>query len=282
MRVYDTKNIKFKDGLAEKRHRVFVLKTLFFIGLSVAIIGFILYLLFFSGFLEIRDVSISGLDKVSKEKFDSGLNERLNSKWLGLLERQRNVIFFDSDAFKAEVLAAFPEIKEISVNKEPPHALNIDATERTTAGIWCFTLSEVEGFASGCKYFDKDGVLWGEAAKSSGFLILVIEDMRQDTQEMVRQGSPQVDRELWADIMLISGQLKEMGIFINKFTLPDNFIGDFNVLTSGGYELLFNIDSDISKQLEVLEIFLAEKKDDPDFKPQYIDLRINGRIYYKK
>jgi len=72
-----------------------------------------------------------------------------------------------------------------------------------------------------------------------------------------------------------------MNIFINKFTIPDKFISDFSAFTSNGYELLFSTDSDVNKQLEVLEIFLAEKKDDPDFKPQYIDLRINGRVYYK-
>lgn len=269
MKVYDAKNIKYRDGLAEKRHRVFILKTLFFIGLAIAMIGLVLYIFFFSVLLEIKDISVSGLNKVSSDKFNNGLNERLNYKWLGLLEHQKNVFFFDSDAFKTEALAVFQEIKDISINKKPPHTLNIAVTERETAGIWCFV--------DGCKYFDKEGVTWGEAAKSSGFLILVVDDLRSNMQEM--------DRELLAGIMLISERLKELNILVSKFTVPDNFIGDFKVLTSDGYELLFNMDSDIKEQLDVLEIFLAEKQNESPpaggFKPQYIDLRINGRVYYK-
>lgn len=267
MQVYDAKNIKYKDGLAEKRRKVFVVKALFFIGLVLAAAGLILYLLFFSGFLDIREISVSGLDKVGSDEFNYGLNKRLNSKWLGLIEYQKNVMFFNSDAFKAEILASFPEIKDMSMNKELPHALNIDVTERETAGIWCLT---------SCKYFDREGHTWGEAAKSSGFLILVVDDLRQNVQE--------IDPGLLAGIMLISERLKEINIFINKFTIPDKFIGDFNALTSNGYELLFSTDSDIKRQLEVLEIFLTDKRDDPPvggFHPQYIDLRINGRIYYK-
>lgn len=275
MRVYDAKNIKFKDGLTEKRRKVYIFKTLFFVGLIIAIVGFILYLLFFSGLLEINRVNVSGLNKISGDEFDKGLNERLDSKWLGLLKRQRNLIFFDADFFRAEILTAFPEIKEISVNKEPLHTLNIDVMERTTIGIWCLT-SGSTWLTTSCKYFDEGGTLWGEAAKSSGFLVLVVEDMRQDIKEMV-----QVDSGILADVMLILGRLKEMNIFINKFIIPDKFFGDFNVLTSGGYDLLFNTDSDIKEQLEVLEIFLKEKKGDSDFKPQYIDLRLKGRIYYK-
>jgi len=265
MRVYDGKNIKFRDGLAGKRRRVWILKTLFFVGLFIAVVGFILYLLFFSGFLDIKEISVNGLDKVNSDRFHNELNKRLNSKWLGLLERQRNVAFFDSDAFKAEALAAFPEIKEVSVSKEPPHSLNITITERETAGVWCFV--EV------CRYFDREGHTWGEAAKSSGFLILVVDDLRQNVET--------IDIDLLAGIMLISERLKDMNIFINKFTIPDKFIGDLSAFTSNDYELIFSTDSDINSQLEILDIFLKEKEDSSNFKPGYIDLRISGRIYFK-
>lgn len=265
MKVYDSKNIKFRDGLVEKRRKRFILKTLFFIGLAIAIVGFILYLLFFSGLLEIKEVSVSGLDKVGNDEFNGGLNRRLNSKWLGLVEYQRSVLFFDSDAFKAEILASFPEVKDISVNKELPHTLNMIIAERETAGIWCFI--------DDCKYFDKEGITWGDPAGSSGFLILNINDLRQEAQT--------IDKYLLNNFMFIVQQLKEADILISKFTIPSNFFGDFNAFTSAGYELLFSTDSDIKRQIEVLEIFLAEKRDDSNFKPQYIDLRLNGRIYYK-
>ena len=265
MRVYDAKNLKFQDKLAEKRRKVWILKILFFVGLSVVIVGFILYLLFFSGLLEIKEVSVNGLDKVDNDKFNDGFNKRLNSKWLGLLEHQKNMFFFDSGAFKAEAFAVFPEIKGIFISKKPPHALDIDVTEREIAGIWCFV--------DGCKYFDKEGVTWGETTRSSGFLILVVDDLRLDSQS--------IDLKLVADMMLIYERLKETNILVSKFTVPDNFIGDFNAHTSRSYKLMFSMDSNIKDQLEVLKIFLAEKQKESEFGPQYVDLRINGRVYFK-
>lgn len=281
MKIYDAKNIKYRDKLVEKRRRIWILKILFFTGLVIAMIGFILYLLFFSGLLGIKEVSISGLDKVNSDKFNDAFNKRLNSKWLGLFEYQRNMLFFNSDAFKAEVFALFPEVKDISINKKLPHSLDVGVVERGIAGIWCFIDNGSALLTTSCKYFDEKGILWGEATRSSGFLILTVEDLRQETNEMIRQGSTQADYEFLENIMLISERLKKKGILINKFTVPDDFIGDFSALTSRGYELRFGVDSDIEKQLEVLEIFLAEKQDEIDFQPQYIDLRTSGRVYYK-
>ncbi len=280
MRVYNVKNIKYHDRLAEKKRKVFVLKILFFVGLTIVFVGLIFYLVFFSSFFKISQVNVNGLDKVSKDEFNGQFNKRLNSKWIGLLKHQGNVAFFNSDAFRAEILAVFPEIKDVSVKKELPHTLNIDITERVTTGIWCFVSQNLGEFAelatpssSGCKYFDEEGNVWGEAVRSVGFLILVVDDLRQNAEE--------INTDLLSDIIFISKRLKEIDVFTDKFTVPDEFIGDFSAFTSSGYELLFSTDSDMGEQLEVLKIFLAEKRDEPGFSPQSIDLRINGRVYFK-
>ena len=110
MKIYDPKIIRYKDKLAKKRRRVWLLKTLFFIGLVVALVGFILYLLFFSGFLEIKEISVKGVDRVNGDRFHNELNKRLDSRWLGLFEYQKNILIFNSDTFIAEMLTAFPEI----------------------------------------------------------------------------------------------------------------------------------------------------------------------------
>ena len=282
MQVYDAKNAKRYDKLAEKRRKVFVLKTLFFAGLFIAMVGFAFYILFFSGLLDIKDVSISGLNKTDKEKFHEMLNSKIDSRWMKYVESQKNTLFFKTTAFKAEISARFPEIKEISVGKKLPHSLNISIVERETAGVWCFTESGLTRstnsgqatLTTNCRYFDKEGVIWGEATESLGFLILNVKDMRRLDKQAIDSG-------LLATIMFVSDRLKEMDILVSRFIVPEDFFGDFKAQTSRGYELLLSIDSNIKEQLEALQIFLAEKQKEPEFKPQYIDLRINGRVYYK-
>jgi len=234
MRPSQINSLKYKDGLAEKRRKVFIFKTSFFIVLAVALVGLISYFLFFSGILEIKDISVNGLDKVSEEEFDERLKNRFDSKWLGHIEHQRNILFFDPDAFRAEILASFPEVKDVSVSKEPPHALNIIVTERATTGIWCFNPSadnrdpaKAGAPFEKCKYFDEEGSAWGEAAKSSGFLILSVDDLRPNIQN--------VDKDLLKNLIFVSEHLKEIDIFIDKFIIPEDFFGDFKALTSQGY-----------------------------------------------
>ena len=51
------------------------------------------------------------------------------------------------------------------------------------------------------------------------------------------------------------------------------------------YYIIFSTDSDIKNQLDVLKIFLNDKTNNSapvgGFHPQYIDLRIENKIYYK-
>ena len=63
--------------------------------------------------------------------------------------------------------------------------------------------------------------------------------------------------------------------------IPENSFDEFRVYTDRGFYLIFSLDSNIKNQTDVLRIFLDEKSKDPNFNPQYLDLRIDGRIYYK-
>ena len=69
-------------------------------------------------------------------------------------------------------------------------------------------------------------------------------------------------------------------IRVNKIEIRPDSINDFYIYTTNGFYIIFNMEISIPKQIEVLKIFLAEKGQ--DFKPtEYIDLRIEGRVYYK-
>jgi hypothetical protein len=265
MKAYDGKKLKFQNNLDKKRKRIFVLKYFFFAGLIFIIFSSFVYLLFFSGILEIKNISVEGLDKIDQQEIYKKISDKLNSKLLGILPYQKNIVFFRPNSFKAEILKTFPEIKDISVSKEPPHSLNINIIERKVVGVWCFV--------NNCKYFDEEGVMWGKAPKSSGFIFIIVEDLRTNIFT--------IDNVLLKNVLFISDRLKQSNIFIKKFVIPDNFVDDFSIFTSDNYELKLSLDSDIKEQLDALDIFLVDKKNNVDFHPKYIDLRINGRIYYK-
>ena len=133
-------------------------------------------------------------------------------------------------------------------------------SERKPAGIWCFKDS--------CSYFDGDKILWGQPARSSGFIFLTVEDER---------GGHEIDDGFFKPIMEVA---KSMAGEIKNIIIPADSFNEFRVYTSD-YNIIFTTDSDIQNQLDILKILIKEKGKDAGFHPQYIDLRIEGRVYYK-
>jgi len=257
-------NIKsgYTDNLARQRRARILLKLgLISIILIVSFAG-VIYLLFFSKVLDVRSVTLNGLAQVDSTELQNKINDRLSQKIFRLIPRKNNIALISSYNFENEILDIYPVLKSLKISRNWPHELIFDFVERTALGVWCFKQD--------CAYFDIDGNTWGQAAKSSGFLITTIEDNRDIN-------SNKIDKEYLEALKIFL--TKESPILIRNVVIDKNSFRDFKILTDKNYFLLFSIDSNIKKQLEMLEIFLNEKG--VNFKPQYIDLRIDGRIYYK-
>jgi len=222
----------------------------------------VIYLLFFSRMFDVREVSFNGLDTVSSDMFRGKIDEKLNQKILKYLPRRNNIFFVNTGNFEKEFASDYPVFKSVNVHKKLFHGLVFDFLERKPAGVWCLKDS--------CSYFDNDKVLWGQPAKSSGFIFLTIEDNRQSENK-------QIDDDFFRPIMEIA---KNMTGEIKNITIPADAFNEFRVYTTD-YYIIFTTDSDVKNQLDVLKIFLADKNKDSNFHPQYIDLRIDGRVYYK-
>lgn len=259
-------NIKsgYTDSLAQKRRARVLLKLILFILMALVVLAAIIYILFFSKVLEVRSITLNGLTQIDSSEIQSQIDERLNQKIFKLIPRKNNLLFLNSDKFKNEILAKYPVLNSMEIKKDIPHDLTFNFTERTALGVWCFKQN--------CFYFDANGNTWGQAIRSSGFLITVIGDNR-DLEE------PKIDKEYLEAIKIFLN--KEITAPVKGINISADSFRDFKVLTSESYYLMFSLDSDIKKQLELLNIFLNEKKGKGQFQPQYIDLRIDGRVYYK-
>lgn len=254
-------NRSYRDEVARRHRRTLLFKiVLGGLGLGAAVVGLV-YVLFFSHFFEIREISFSGLDTMSSEEFRSKIGDDLSQKFFQYLPKN-NILFVNAGKFEKDFASSHPIFKSVKVEKKFFHGLIFDFVERKPAGIWCFKVD--------CSYFDADKVLWGRPAKSSGFIFLTIEDKRD-------RPSSKIDDEFFKPIMEVA---KNMSGEIKNIIIPSDSFNEFQVYTAKGYYVILSIDSDIKNQLDILKIFLNEKKD-VNFNPQYVDLRIDGRIYYK-
>ncbi len=263
MKPVNVKRLNYKDEVVRRHHRVFIFKIFAIsVGIVAVVVGLV-YFLFFSHLFDVREVSFNGLDTVNSNEFRGKIDESLNQKILKYLPRRNNIFFLNTRNFKTEFASAYPIFKSIKVQKKLFHGLVFNFLERKPAGIWCFK--------NDCSYFDNDKVLWGQPTKSSGFIFLTIEDKRD-------RPNRQIDDEFFKPAMEVA---KNLSGEIKNITIPENSFNEFHAYTSQGYYIIFSTDSDIKNQLDILKIFMNDKIKDSNFHPQYINLRIDGRVYYK-
>src|SRR3989338_4527612 len=263
---------KYGDNLVRKKRRRFFLKLSIIFGGFVTLSGILIYFLFFSNLLQITEQNIEGLKTLKNEDIYSVTYPIINQIALGIaaLKPQRNIFFFSNEFTVGKILADFPVVEKVEIKKKYPHKLIVSIKEREPIGVWCF-----DSLAGGeCRYFDKYGIFWGQALKSSGPLFLNVED------ERILEFYPKtVETQFKEAFNLISLSFDKISVAIRKIQIPNDSINDFHVYTPKGYYVTFSAVSEISKQIESLEIFLADKKE--GFAVEYLDARIPGRIYYK-
>ncbi len=129
-----------------------------------------------------------------------------------------------------------------------------------------------------CFYLNKDGIILKDAPQTSGSLVILIKDY-SDMDYKLRD---KILDKSFLDILL---QVKEelfskMGLRALSFDIDSYPIEELKATTNEGWYVLFNLKKDIKNQLLTLKVALNEKiKNRTNL--QYIDLRIENRIYYK-
>ncbi|MBI2062951.1 MAG: hypothetical protein HYT61_01770 [Candidatus Yanofskybacteria bacterium] len=263
---------KYKDELKiKKREKIIFQFALFGFVSVVGLIG-LTYLLFFSRLLDVRDVKIEVADglRADLSKYVDG--------WLDLgfwnINKRDNILFFSADKLSSHLASQFPKLESVKISKKLPHSLFISSDERKPAGIWC---SAVE---NECYYFDKNGVAFSKTQPSSGFLIINVFDYRQDKN--IELGNMVTDEAWLKEIIDAHELLNRAGINIAAFEIPADSFDEFHVKTAENWKIMFSIQTNVEKQISALITFLKEKiRPDQRSSLQYVDLRIQDRIYYK-
>lgn len=257
----------------KKRRRKRVAFLVVFVVLAIAAV--LVYSLFFSGWLSIRNVEISGNIEISKDEVSKTAEGHIEKQYLfGLIKPYSNILFTSSETIEHSLKDKYPLIETANVNKKLfSRNLSIELKEREAVGVYCKSGAET------CFYFDSNNILFKESPRFSGQLFLVVEDSRNREFKL---GDSFDDAELIENVFETKRIIDELRIIeYQNFFLPENSF-DFWVKTKAGWSVYLDKETDIASQLIALKKFLNEKlSPDRGQTLQYIDLRINNRIYYK-
>jgi hypothetical protein len=130
-----------------------------------------------------------------------------------------------------------------------------------------------------CFYFDRNGVAYAEAGQSSGFLILNVADYRG---RAIALGSAVASEEWFKNIIAAGELLPKIGVNAAEFSIPSGSFDEFDAKTAQGWKIMFSTSTDVAKQISSLGVLFRDKLPaSVRAGLQYVDLRIQDRIYYK-
>lgn len=226
--------------------------------ISLFLLAGLAYILFLSPIFTIKTIAISGNKEISTDEIKNSLI-------------CKNIFLTTRKGIENELLKKFPKILDLRIKKNLfRRELQIDLKEREEIGIICR--------AEKCFYIDNNGIIFEYAPQTSGSLVTLIKDFSERDYKL---GDKVADKEIINNISAIKEYLlSELDLKVSSFDITGFPIEELRVVTKESWYLMFSLRREIKSQLSALKAALNEKIKNR-IGLQYIDLRIENRIYYK-
>lgn len=262
----------------------------------VLIIG-IGYLIIYSPLFRIKNISIlttsdvvNGMSDVQKLKENLKLffsNQSKIAEFLG----SENILIWKSEKI-GEFLKIYPQIAELKIEKDYlKREIKISVLERKRFGIWCLiTQNYAENDAelrekspyesassqrkSACWWFDKKGVIFSEALMAEGQLINKVDDF---SGRSLNLGEPILEEKFRSNLIKIFEILEKSDLKIKSLKLENLELQEIVTNSPLMPKIYFSLRINPEFALTALE---SLKKIGFE-KIEYIDLRVENRVYYK-
>lgn len=228
----------------------------------------IFYLICFSSPFQIKEIKISGSQKVQTKELQDLIQREISNT--ALFFSSKSIFLADFLKIKVKTLEEFPQIAQINLKRELPDTLTVVVEERKPIAV--FNQEDLYFF------IDKEGIIFENTAAEGE--LLKIKKAVQDKE--LKLGSRVLQKEFLLSILEAESKLEnDLKIPIEEIlaVIPDERI---NIKTSEGWEIYFNAKGDkgwqFTKLSEVLEKEIPlEKRGNL----QYIDLRFGNFAPYK-
>jgi len=265
-----TERIKYSQ-----KKRINFLKILYWF-FSLAFIGVLIYAFLFAGFLNVLSVEFLPTKKIDTQKLSNRWNLLLEEKYLNLIPKNNLLLLQEgylNDLFTGE----FGIVKKIKIIKKFPDKIKIITEERNPVLVLensqgKFILDN-EGNSYPYNFFD-----------SSGFDQSDLPILKEENSELAFSFDNNAGSDYLSFVFGIKDKLENLlDIKLRKEIIAPRIIsGDVFFEAEAGWRMYFNKKVEINKSMEMLRIVLEEKIGQEKIKDlDYIDLRINNKVYYK-
>lgn len=265
-------NVSSQSYLRQKRARKKKIKLLLYCSSGAALAAAIFYFLFFSGYLNIREIVISGIDAPGSDEIRQISSEAVSGKKYFI--PRGNILIFSPGQLTDTIKNQFPILDEVTVEKRLLGKIIVKVKEREKAGMVCGGPEKAE-----CFYFDGQGVVFEESPEIISVSLLLLKD---DSVAGISLPSQKYDKKTVEFIRAVKKDFSDKaGVGIEYFYFL-NSSGDIAAHSDKNFEIyLASGDHPLEDQARILKSILDGEIKDKISVLDYIDLRVENRAYYK-
>lgn len=235
------------------------------------------YFLFFFDYFQIKKTILINQKFVSEEKVNEIINPILSQKRF-LIFPGKNIFLVNKKAIEDSLLKNIPQISSLEISKKYPDIVKIKINEAETKVLW----------QTKDQYYlvDKEGVVRG---KFENMRDPQTADLIRDLYKIIDQNGKDVqlkENVVFAKhinfIETLYEKLPDLGINIKEIILPSPQAFEIHIKTDKDYQIYFILEKPIDLQLFNLKLVLEKELQNKTDDLEYIDLRVENWVYYKK
>lgn len=183
------------------------------IFIAIFFMVYAIYIVFFSGYLEFRDISIDNNTSLEENTLRNSINSKLSSKIFGIIP-SNNILLFDNDGMVSYLKENNPTIESVTITRKSYNTISFLFNEKKSLLIWC-RLND-------CFYLDDDAVAFENTRNRLIMEIAPIKIYEQSAIEEEAEDNTAMNNEKNPDVPLLT----EQEINIEPKILPPININD--------------------------------------------------------
>lgn len=246
--------------------------------LFIVLVGAAVYFVFFSQYFVIRNIQISGVEKISQDDLHSLIDSQLATRRFFIFN-QDNIFVFDEKTAE-KIIDGKYALNSLKIDKSLPGTLKISLEEKKPAIIWktADKFYLVGGDGAIINEISPEEVS-GYQGNQPGVKMAVVFD---DSNASVSTKDEILTSRVVQNINDLQNYLSQTtGLQILNLEMANHDDPTIKCLTGEGWEAYFSFVNDLNAQVNKLKVFLEEKNQAERRGLQYVDLRFEDRVYYK-
>lgn len=232
------------------------------------------YVLLFSPYLKIQAISIHGIKELDYDAVTAKTASVIQGKYLKIIPKD-NYFLVSKRKMSKNLTEEFKKIKLVKIKKMFPGAISIEIKERDSLILWCsggpcYIIDE-SGFAYTSSDLDAPEVVQNN-------LIQIIDTSARP----VEIGEKILNEEYVLYLLALREKIKKNDLKVSEQWYTPSLVADeVEIETSYGWRVYFSSKINPDRALRTLKAFLDGEIDDKRERLEYVDLRIENKVFYR-